>query len=89
MTLWPTQAGLPELSLQPMHAAHQPIAVFFEMSFHPSLMVFLSVGIGAMAIAVLMAIVVERIDSALTPPQRTAGANSLVKPDSTAQAKSR
>ena len=59
------------------------------MTFHPSLMVFLTVSLGAMAIAVLMAIVVERIDSALAPLQRTAGANSLAKPDFTAPATSR
>jgi shikimate 5-dehydrogenase len=61
----------------------------FEMSFHPSLMVFLSVGLGGMAVAVLAAIVLERIDAALTPLQRTAGTHSLVKPNFAAQATSR
>jgi len=36
------------------------------MSFHPSVMVFLSVGFGGMAVAGLLTVVQEKVDAALT-----------------------
>ncbi|WNC93395.1 hypothetical protein RI103_21560 [Paraburkholderia sp. FT54] len=51
------------------------------MSFHPSLLFFLGVGLCGMTVAGLLTIVVEKIGAALTSRHRTADTDSRTTSD--------